>query len=59
MLIEAIEVAYYEGQIFCAFTSREDCKTFIKEKYPDIDPFEVQLKTQYISDYKPSGYFDR
>ena len=58
-MIEAIEVALYHGNILCAFTSREDCKTFIKEKYPDIDPFEVQLKTQYISDYKPSGYFDR
>ena len=58
-MIEAIEVALYQGNILCAFTSREDCKTFIKEKYPDIDPFDIQLKTQYISDYKPSGYFDR
>jgi hypothetical protein len=58
-MIEAIEVAYYEGQIFCAFTSREECKIFIKEKFPDIDPFDVLIKTQYLSDYKPSGYFDR
>ena len=58
-MIEAIEVALYQGNILCAFSTRDECKTFIKEKYPDIDPFEVQLKTQYISDYKPSGYFDR
>jgi hypothetical protein len=58
-MIEAIEVAYHEGQILCAFTSREDCKTFIKEEYPDVDPFDVLIKTQYISDYKPTGYFDR
>ena len=58
-MIEAIETAIYEGKILCGFSTREECKTFIKEKYPDIDPFEVQLKTQYISDYKPSGYFDR
>jgi viroplasmin and RNaseH domain-containing protein len=58
-MIEAIEVAYYEGQIFCAFSTRDECKTYLKEKYPDIDPFDVQLKTQYISDYKPSGYFER
>ena len=55
IMIEAIETAIYEGQILCAFTSREYCKTFIKEKYPDIDPFDIQLKTQYISDYKPSN----
>ncbi len=43
-MIEAIEVAYYEGQIFCAFTSREECKLFIKEKFPDIDPLMLQSK---------------
>ncbi len=58
-MIEAIQVAYYEDQIICAFTSREDCKTFIKEKFPDIDPFDVEIKTQYLNDYKPSGYFER
>jgi hypothetical protein len=58
-MIEAIEVALYQGKILCAFSTRDECKTYLKEKHPDIDPFEVQLKTQYISDYKPSGYFDR
>jgi hypothetical protein len=58
-MIEAIEVALYQGKILCAFSTRDECKTFIKEKHPDIDPFDIQLKTQYISDYKPSGYFDR
>lgn len=52
-MIEAIETAIYEGKILCGFSTREECKTFIKEKYPDIDPFDIQLKTQYISDYKP------
>ena len=58
-MIEAIQVAYYKGQIICAFTSREDCKTFIKEKFPDIDPFDVEIKIQYLNDYKPTGYFER
>jgi hypothetical protein len=58
-MIEAIEVALYQGNILCAFSTREECKTYITEKCFGVDPFDVQLKTQYISDYKPSGYFDR
>ena len=58
-MIEAIEVAFYQGNILCAFSTREECKTYLKEKHSDIDPFDVQLKTQYVSDYKPTGYFDR
>ena len=58
-MIEAIEAAFYEGKILCAFSTREECKDFIREYCEEIDPFDVQLKTQYISDYKPSGYFDR
>jgi hypothetical protein len=59
-MIEAIECAYYSGKIICAFPTRDECKNHIKENYPNMDPFDVQIKTQYVSDYKPSnGYFDR
>jgi hypothetical protein len=55
----AIEAAFYEGKLICAFFTREECKEYIKQNRPDIDPFDVQLKTQYISDCKSSGHFDR
>ena len=58
-MIEAIEAAFYEGKILCAFFTRQECKDFIREHCEEIDPFDVQLKTLYVSDYKPSGYFDR
>ena len=58
-MIEAIEAAFYEGKVICAFSTREECKDFIQEYCEEIDPFDVQLKTIYVSDYKPSGYFDR
>jgi hypothetical protein len=58
-MIEAIETAIYEGKILCAFSTRDECKTYLKEKHPNIDPFDILIKTQYISDYKHSGYFDR
>lgn len=57
-MIEAIEVAFYEGKLLCAFFTREECKDHIKKHLPDIDPFDVTIKTQYISDYKPTGYFE-
>ena len=50
-MIEAIEVAYYNGEIICGFSTREECKEYIKKNLNYIDPFEVQLKTGYISDY--------
>jgi len=43
-MIEAIEVAFYQGNILCAFSTREECKTYLKEKHSDTDPFDVQLK---------------
>jgi hypothetical protein len=52
-MIEAIETAHYEGKILCAFATREECKTYVREKYPDIDAFDVELKTQYITPSKP------
>ncbi len=58
-MIEAIEAAFYEGRLLCAFSTREECKDFIREHCEEIDPFDVQLKTLYVSEYKPSGYFDR
>jgi hypothetical protein len=58
-MIEAIEVALYQGNILCAFSTRNECKTYLNEKHPDIDPFDILIKTQYITDYKPTGYFDR
>ena len=58
-MIEAIEVAFYNGEILCGFSTREECKDFIREHCEEIDPFDVQLKTLYVSEYKHSGYFDR
>ncbi len=58
-MIEAIEAAFYEGKVICAFSTRGECKDYIREHCEEIDPFDVQLKTIYVSDYKPSGYFDR
>jgi hypothetical protein len=58
-MTEAIEAAFYEGKVICAFSTREECKDFIREHCEEIDPFDVQLKTLYVSEYKPSGYFDR
>jgi hypothetical protein len=52
-MIEAIETAIYEGKILCGFSTREECKTYVREKYPDIDTFDVELKTQYITHNKP------
>jgi hypothetical protein len=59
-MIEAIEAVFYEGKFLCAFPTREECKQYIKECGPlDIDPFDVTIKTQYISNHKHSGYLDR
>ena len=58
-MIEAIEIAFYNGQILCGFATREECKDYVREMCEEIDPFDVTIKTQYISDYKPTGYFDR
>ncbi len=30
-MIEAIEAAFYEGRLLCAFSTREECKDFIRE----------------------------
>jgi hypothetical protein len=59
MMIEAIEAAFYEGKLLCAFPTREECKEYIRKNLPDIDHLEVQLKTQYVSDYMPTGYCQR
>ena len=55
-MIEAIEVAYYNGKILCAFPTREECKDFIREHCEEIDPFDVEIKTQYLTEnpYGPS-----
>ncbi len=58
-MIEALESAWINGKVICAFNTREECKDFIREHCEEIDPFDVQLKTLYVSEYKPSGYFDR
>ena len=58
-MIEALSVAYYEGKIICAFPEKETCKKYIKENYPEIDGFDVIIKTQYASDRPSSNYMDR
>jgi len=58
-MIEAIEAAFYEGRVLCAFMTSGECKDYIRKHYEEIDPFDVELKTLYTSTYKPTGYFDR
>lgn len=58
-MIEAIEAAFYEGKLLCAFFTREECKDYVRENYKEIDPFDVQIKTLYVSEYKSTGYFER
>jgi len=58
-MIEAIEAAFYEGKLLCAFFTRDECKNYVREKHKEIDPYDILIKTQYITDYKPTGYFDR
>lgn len=59
-MIEAIEVATYQGKVICAFPDKEECKKYMKENHPEIDGFDVILTTQYLSTYKPGGgYLDR
>ena len=50
--METIEVAVYDGKILCGFGTREECKSYIRDAHPDIDPFDVELKTLYISGLK-------
>ena len=46
---EAIEVAIYEGKILCGFSTRNECKDYLKKEYPNIDPFDVIIQTQYLT----------
>lgn len=50
-MTEAIEVAIYEGKIICGFSTRNECKDYIKQEYPNMDPFDVVIQTQYLSTY--------
>jgi hypothetical protein len=52
-MIEAIYVAYYGGKVLCAFVDREDVKKYIKEQHQTIDPFDVSIKSKFLSDSNP------
>lgn len=57
-MIEAIEVAIYDGKILCAFPTRDECKAYLKEKHLEVDPFDVTIETQYLTKPKPhSSYY--
>lgn len=52
-MIEAIEVAFYQGKILCAFSTREECKDYVRENCEEVDPFDVTIETQYLTKTKP------
>lgn len=52
-MFEVIYAAYHEGKVLCAFVDREEVKRYLKEHHPTIDPFDVQIKSQYLSDSNP------
>lgn len=52
-MTEAIEVAIYEGKILCGFPTRNECKDYIKKEYPNMDPFDVVIQTQYLTTHNP------
>ncbi|QGT54374.1 hypothetical protein b3_0130 [Synechococcus phage B3] len=52
-MFEAICVAYYEGRVLCAFVDREEVKRYLKEHHSTIDPFDVSIKSQFLSDSNP------
>jgi hypothetical protein len=52
-MTEAIEVAIYEGKILCGFPTRNECKDYIKKQYPNLDPFDVVIQTQYLTTNNP------
>lgn len=54
-----VVTAIYDGKVVCAFLTREECKNYIKKNHPDIDGFDVQISTKYLSDYDNTGYFER
>ena len=64
-MIEAIEVAYYDGKIICAFPTRRECKDYVQVNFKQIDPFDVEIKTQYLTEnpygtsFRQSGVLTR
>jgi hypothetical protein len=43
----------YEGQVLGAFVDRVELKNYIKDYYPNLDPFDVEIKYQYLTDANP------
>jgi hypothetical protein len=52
-MFEGIYAAYHEGQVLGAFVDRVILKTYIKDYYPYLDPFDVEIKYQYLTDANP------
>ena len=56
----SLVVALHEGKVLCAFPEKYQCIAYIKREHPNVDGFDVELKTKYLSDYQPSNdYFGR
>lgn len=59
-MIEAIELAIHQGEILCGFINRDLCKDYVRDNYPNLDPFDVTIETQYLTKIKPGvGPFQR
>jgi hypothetical protein len=54
-----IYVAVHHGEILCGFPKRDQCKEFLRDKHPEIDPFDVEIKEHYLNPYNPVKKFDR
>ena len=52
-MFEGIYAAYYKGEVLGAFVGRVVLKTYIKDHYPNLDPFDIEIKYQYLTDANP------
>ena len=52
-MFEGIYAAYHEGQVLGAFVDRVVLKTYIKDYYPNLDPFDIEIKYQHLTDANP------
>jgi hypothetical protein len=48
--------AYLDTHLICAFHTKLECKNYIQEKFPDVDPFDVTMVERWLADYNPDDY---
>lgn len=48
-----VYAAYLEKELICAFNTPDMCKNYIREKFPNVDPFDVSIKHLYITSLNP------